>query len=131
PSVLERRLFAPLRLVHVDAEGALEGVAAALGDRVDDTAGEPTVLGRDTGSENLGLLDRVFDEETVAATEDRVLSVDAVDHHGVVVRHRAVDRHLPGEWTVVGQAWGEVGDQAGDAADRKLVDDLFVQFGAQ
>ena len=73
-----------------------EAVAAALRDRVDHAAGEPAVLRRDAGCQDLRLLDRVLDEEILRLREQVVVDVDAVDHEHVVEREGAVDDQLVG-----------------------------------
>ena len=120
----------PRRVREVHAAAARERVAAALGDRVDDAAGEAAVLGGDAGGEHLRLLDRVLDEQVLRLREQVVVDVDAVDHEHVVERERAVDDDLAG----VGRVLGHVRRQRRDALDgarrRERVDLLLADVGA-
>jgi hypothetical protein len=86
---LEGRLRGPGVVGQVDPQRAAEVVAAALGDGVDDTAGEAAELGRGAGGDHLRFGNRVFDEEIVRGAEQIVVHVDAVDQEHVVVGERA------------------------------------------
>ncbi len=91
-----------------------EGVAAALGDRVDHAAGETAVFGGNARRQHLRLLDGVFDEQVLRLREQVVVHVDAVDHEDVVEGHCAVDDHLPG----VGRVLRDAGRQRCDPLER-------------
>ena len=106
----ERRRGRPVRVHEVHAGAAGEGVAAALGDRVDHAAGETAVLRGNAGGQHLRLLDRVLDEQVLRLREQVVVHVDAVDHEDVVEGHGAVDHHLPR----VGRVLGDAGRQRRD-----------------
>ena len=130
---LERRTRCPVRLVHVGPEAAGKAVAAALGDHVDDTAGEPAILGRDPGGQHLRLLDRILDEQVVGRGEQVVVDVDAVNQIDVVVGERPVDRDLAGVRRVGRQTRRQLGDPEQVPAHRELlhlvVDDVLADFG--
>ncbi len=90
----ERRLGRPRRILKVDATGAGEGVASAFRHGVDDSAAEPSVLGRDACGQDLSLLDRILDKQVLGRREQVVVHVDAIDHEDVVERERSVDHDL-------------------------------------
>ena len=119
---LERRHRGPAGLVHVQPVASREGVAAALGDRIDDPAREPAVLGGDPGGEHLRFLDRILDEESVRGAEQIVVDVHAVHQEDVVVGERPVDRHLAAVRRIVRQSRLQLRDPPERPTHRQGVD---------
>src|ERR1700722_20428217 len=91
-----------VREVHPPAAG--EGVAAALGDGVDDAAAEPAELGRNAGRQDLRLLNGILDEQILGRAEQVVVDVDAVEHEDVIEWEGTVDDDLRGVRCVLRQA---------------------------
>ena len=120
--LFERRLVGPRRVRQVAADAAREHVAAALGDGVDDAAGEAAVFGGHRRGQDLRFLDRFFDEQIVGTREQVVADVDAVEQEHVVVGDRARDGDLVDVRRVVGEAGRELGDQRRRAAGRQRLD---------
>ena len=104
---LERRFPGPRRAVEVQARAAPERVAAALGHGVHHAAAEAAELGRDSRSQHLHFLQRVFDEQVVRRAEDVVGHVHAVDQELVVVGEAAGNRQLVRVRRVVREAGGQ------------------------
>ena len=130
PGHLEWRRGRPRRIQEVHAAGTGKGVAAALGDGIDDAAGEAAVLGGNTGGENLGFLDGIFNEQVLGLRELVVVDVHAVDHEHVVEGKSAVDDQLPGIGRVLTDRRRELGDSLNGARRRQQLDFLVLEIGA-
>ena len=90
----EGGLRGPLRVRQAVAEGPVKLVRARLGQRADDSSGEPSVLGGDASRKGRDLLDRVLDEEVVGLSPQVLSDDDAVHEEEVVVGGSARDRDL-------------------------------------
>jgi len=112
----------PVVVGQVDPRAAVEVVASGLGHRVDDAAREAAVLGGDARGQDLGLLDRLLDDEAVGGgPEEVVVDVDAVHQPDVVVGQRA--RHLNASVRrLIAHVRRERDDLVDAPADRELVD---------
>ena len=119
---LERRLRRPRLVGEVEAVAAGEEIAAALGDGVDDAAGEAAIFGGDARGEHLRFLDGVFDEQVVRRPEEVVVDVDAIDQEDVVVRECARNSELACVRRVGRETGGERRDGREVAAGGELAD---------
>ena len=122
--VPERGLVGPAVVGQTVAERSAELVAARLGDRVDHAACEVAVLGRDAGSLDCRLLDRVLDEEVVRLSSDAFIDDGAVDGPEVVVRVGARDRKAV---DAIDDAWCQCRGCNERAADRQILDEVGVE----
>ena len=123
-----RRQARPGVVVEGDPEGPAERVAARLGDRVRDAAGEPPVLGGDRAGGRLRLFDGVLDVERARLVAQRLVQDHAVQQEEALVRHGSRERDV-----AVRARPGRAGRQQHRPrhrpADRQAVDEVLTVAG--